>query len=138
MAARRKPRACEKSSGDADAEPGFNPLFFGTAAALVLGVVIAASAGDATVLHSNLLFRAAVGGGVAAVLYAAVVALWLAYHHRTFKRLGVAGTSVEPGDAKTADEITERDLEVAEFMGTTTNAIDELRRRVEDLERSRE
>jgi hypothetical protein len=115
-----------------------NPLFFGTAGALLVGIAVGAFAGEATLLHSNLLFRVVVGGAVAAVLYVAVVALWLAAQHRTFKKIGVAGANVEPGDEANAQEIGQRDREVAEFMGTTTKAIEELERRVKGLERPRQ
>jgi hypothetical protein len=119
-----------------DDRPGPNPLFLGTAVALVVGVLAGALAGDGALVSSNLVHRLVVGAVTAAVVYVAVVALWLAYHRRTFKKVGVAGAHVETGDPATAAEIGERDLKVAEFMGTTTSAIDELRRRIERLEDS--
>jgi hypothetical protein len=87
-------------------------------------------------LRSNLVFRFAVGGIVGAVLYAACAALWRAWHRRLLK-LRIAGQGLDPGEEGNADEIRKRDLEVAEFMGTTTNAIAELKRRIEELERER-
>jgi hypothetical protein len=131
--AAKKPQLLETESNRGTAGP--NPLFFGTALAVLVGLVVGSSAGHATLLQANLLFRVVVGGGVALVLYLGVVALWLAYHRRTFRKVGVGGTNVEPGDEAASEEIRSRDLEVAEFMGTTTNAIDELRRRLEKLEK---
>ena len=59
------------------------------------------------------------------------------WHQQPFKRLGVAGASAEvPDDVR--EEVTQRDLEVAEFMGTTTKAMEELERRVLALEQERE
>ena len=118
-------------------QPGANPLFFGVLAALAVGGLAAVAAGDATVLHSNVIFRVAVGGAVAAVAYLAVVALWLAWHRKSFKKLGFWGGAVEADDAPIADDVRQRDLEVAEFMGTTTKALEELGRRVEQLEQNR-
>src|SRR3954451_8048248 len=78
--------------------PGLNPLFWGVVLSLACGGVAGALAGDATILHSNLLFRLVVGGAVTAVAYAVVVVLWLAWHRRTLKRFGAAGANAEAPD----------------------------------------
>jgi hypothetical protein len=118
-------------------KPGPNPLFFGVLAVVALGILAGALAGDGTLLNSNLVFRIAVGGAVAGAGYIIVVVAWLAWHRRTMTKFGFAGQTMEAGASPETLEITERDLEVAQFMGTATEAIDELRRRVEELERSK-
>jgi hypothetical protein len=57
----------------------------------------------------------------------------LLYDRKTPKKMGAATASVEAPDAATAQEVTERDLAVQEFMGTTTKAIEELERRISQL-----
>ncbi len=112
--------------------PGPNPLFFGVIAAIALGVVVAASTGDAKLLHSNLVFRVVVGGIVSAVAYGAVAAIWFAYHRRTFQSLNVAGSGAQAPDQGTAEDLRARDEELKEFMETATDALAELVDRVED------
>ena len=131
----------QREEGDDDGatpEPGFNPLFFGVVAAVLTGVGIGSGAGPSTILHSNLIFRFVVGGVAAAVLYAAVVAVWLAWHRKPFKKVsGPAGTSIEPGDvdATQADQLRQRDREISEFMGTATKALEVIENRLEKLEK---
>jgi hypothetical protein len=86
-------------------------------------------------LGSNLVFRFAVGAIVAVVLYAITVAIWLAWHRKTFRKVGFGGAAVEADPDATAGELSARDREVAEFMDATTHAIDQLVVRVEALER---
>lgn len=122
------------SDGPRTGEPGFNPLFVGVLLAVVLGVIAGLFAGDSTLLRSNLVFRFVVGGVVAAIAYAIIAALWLAWHRQLVKKLGIAGQNFEPGNPAKEAEVRNRDLEVAEFMGASTEATEELKRRVEALE----
>jgi len=106
--------------------PGANPLFFGVLLAVVIGVVVAAFAGDAEWFHSNVLYRMGVGALATGIAYAVVTALWLGWHRRVFKKLTALGAGVEMPDQQTAEEVDARDSEIAEFMNTTTAAIDEM------------
>jgi hypothetical protein len=115
-----------------DQGPGPNPLFFGVLAAVVIGMAFGAVAGDGELLHSNLLFRFVVGGAVAAILYITAAAMWLAWHRRTFTKLRIASSGVDAPDVR--EEVRKRDLEVAEFMGATTQALEDVGRRLEQLE----
>lgn len=114
--------------------PGLNSLFVGVVACVAVGGLAAGFAGESELLHSNIVFRIVVGGVVAAICYAVVAALWLGWHRKLIAKLGIGVANLETGQAETEKEVTARDLEVAEFMGTTTNAIEELKRRVEALE----
>ena len=117
-------------------QPGPNPLFFAVAAGLVLGAIGGLSAGDnapAAALHSNLVFRIQVGAIVALVAYWSAAALWLAWHRTLFQRMGLGATGLEPPEQKEA--IEERDTKVEEFMARTTETLQDLVTRVEQLEK---
>jgi hypothetical protein len=114
--------------------PGANPLFFGVLLAVGVGVVVALSAGDAEWFRSNALYRMGVGALATGIAYVVVAALWLGWHRRVFKKLGALGAAIEMPDQETAQEVDARDSEVADFMDTTTAAINELGKHVEALE----
>jgi hypothetical protein len=114
--------------------PGPNPLFFGILAAVAAGLILGAAAGDGRVLESNLLFRVVAGAAGFAVAYLVVAALWLGWQRRLFKRVHVATSGVDMPDDAVQREVTARDREVSEFMGATTKAVEELDRRVTNLE----
>jgi hypothetical protein len=84
-------------------------------------------------LSSNLVFRILVGSIAAAVWYAAVGALYLAWHQRLFRRFGAAGANVEPPAQETAEEISARDHEIHEFMATTTRVVEDLSAQVKEV-----
>jgi hypothetical protein len=98
---------------------------------VAVGAVVAALAGDATLLRSNVVFRVVVGLVVAAGLYVVVVALWLAYHRKTFRSVGAAGATAEIPDPS---EVKVRDEEIAEFMRATTEGLADVDRRLRELE----
>lgn len=112
--------------------PGLNPLFCGVGLAVILGIVAGSLAGDDDLLQSNLVFRAVCGGVVGSIGYGVVAALWLAWHRKTFAKLNVLGSGVEAEQAEL--ETTARDREIAEFMGATTKALEEVERRLAELE----
>ena len=131
----RMPNPAEKLKAAADrfshgppglGRPGFNPLFLGVLIAVLLALIAGLEAGNDELLKSNLVYRFVVGGVVCAVLYAVVTVSWLAWHRRVLKRLNVAGTGGETPDQGTAQELSDRDEEIKEFMETTTKAIGEL------------
>ncbi len=114
---------------------GPNPLFFGVVFAVIVGLVGGIlSTGSKTLLSSNLVFRVVVGAILFLVAYGVVAALWFAWHRRTFKGLKAGGVGVEAPDQALDDETSARDTEVAEFMATTTKAIEELATRLRNLE----
>lgn len=128
MAADNQP----KSSGLGP--PGPNPLFFGVLLALIVGVAAAVEgSGTKSVLGSNLVFRIVVGGISFVVAYGIVAALWFAWHRRTFKGVNLAGVGAQAPE-QLESETTARDDEIAEFMRATTAAIDDLNRRMNEVE----
>jgi hypothetical protein len=115
--------------------PGPNPLFFGVLVAVAVGVLVGSAAGDGRVLESHALFRIVVGGAAFVVAYLVVAALWLGWQRRLFKRVHVAAGGVDMSDDDAVRrEVTARDREISEFMGHTTKAMEELDRRVTNLE----
>lgn len=115
--------------------PGFNALFLGVVIALVAGLAAGDRAGGSTLLKSNLVFRTVVGGVAFGIVYCVVAALWFAWHRRTFQKLGAGTASAEaPANQATETEVAARDEDITDFMDTTTGAIEELDRRLRDLE----
>jgi hypothetical protein len=111
-------------------------LFFGVllAALLALGAGIDAD-NHSEIVDSNLLYRLIVGAIVFAILYAAAVIGWLAWHRRTLKKLNVGPAGGETPDQATGGEISARDEEIKEFMETTTKVVAELDARLSELEK---
>jgi hypothetical protein len=114
--------------------PGPNPLFFGVVVALAIGVVAGVtSSGTKTLLGSDLVFRLAVGGIAFVLTYVVVAAVWFAWHRRTFKAIHLAGAGADAPE-QIESETNARDDDIAEFMETTTAAIEELNARLDALE----
>jgi hypothetical protein len=112
-----------------------NPLFLAVCGALIVGLVAGLLAGDEhELVYSNLVYRLAIGGIVAALLYGVVVVVWLAWHRRALKRLNLGPAGAETPDQSTEAEVSARDEEVTEFMNWATTAIDDLDKRLRDLE----
>lgn len=113
---------------------GPNPLFFGVLLALAIGAVAGAvSSSSKTLLASNLVFRFVVGGVAFGVTYVVVAAIWFAWHRRTFKGIRLAGSGADAPE-QLDSETDARDDEITEFMEKTTEAIDDLNRRLDSLE----
>jgi hypothetical protein len=115
--------------------PGLNALFVGVCGAVIIGVVAGASSSNTKkVLGSNVVFRLVVGGIVFAIAYAAVAALWFAWHRRTFKGLHLGGIGADAPAQDVDSETAARDQDIAAFMETTTEAIADLSARLGALE----
>ena len=99
---------------------------------MLLGVVAAASAGDAEIVSSNLVYRLVVGMIVFGVAYALIAVLWHAWHRKTLQKGGVGPASLEAPDQTV--EIRTRDAEVQEFMETATDVVDDLEKRLRKQE----
>jgi hypothetical protein len=109
----------------------------------VLGSALAADDEPVWALRSGLVYRAEVGLALAAAVYLFVVAGWLAWNGRTFRRIELpGGTAIEapPLDqaangvdevAKDFDDYRVKNDELVKRLGS---ALDKLNERVERLE----
>jgi hypothetical protein len=116
-------------------EPGANPLFFAVLTGIGLAVAAALGAGDqapSVALHSNMVFRVEVGLVVALATYFAIGALWLAWHRTLFHKIGFGNAGAESPEQK--ETVAERDAKLEDFMAETTETLDNLEGRLEDLE----
>ena len=121
-----EPRRLERAPPVRVAEPGPNPLFWGSVVVLVPAVVAALLAGGAEVLQSNLVYRLLVGGITFAVGYGVLAVLWHAWHRRTLAKLGIGPAIAEAPEQPPPEEISARDREIQQFMEETTNAVADL------------
>jgi hypothetical protein len=123
-----------------------HPFFWAFLTVVVVGVLGSALAADdepVWALRSGLVYRAEVGLALAAAVYLFVVAGWLAWNGRTFRRIELpGGTAIEapPLDqaangvdevAKDFDDYRVKNDELVKRLGS---ALDKLNERVERLE----
>jgi type VI protein secretion system component VasK len=123
-----------KPPGRQEPPPGPNPLFVASVIAVIIAVLAALLAGDSKVVHSNLVYRLIVGGIVFAVIYSVVAILWHAWHRKTLQKFGVGPASGEAPEQPVAKEISARDQDVQEFMETTTDAVEDIDKRLQEQE----
>ena len=116
------------------------PFFFAFLLALVLAGAAFGRAGTsapAYALHSNLVYRAEVGGVVLAVAYVIAVVGWLAWQGRAL-RVELGPATVDPGEATNVENVASgfegfRD-DVYQQIEDLSTAVDGLRKDLERLE----
>lgn len=116
-----------------------HPFFYAFLVALVLGFVaslFAGSAAPAYALHSNIVYRAEIGGVVLALGYAVSIIGWLAWHGRAL-RVELGPATIDPADATGVDRAASgfedfRD-DVYDQINDLSSVVDALRKDLEGL-----
>jgi hypothetical protein len=138
--------ADEDAHNDAKVKRSPHPFFWAFLTVVVAGVLGASLAADdepVWALHSAWVYRAEVGLALAAAVYVLVIAGWLAWSGRTFRRLELpGGTAFEAppldqaanGVDEVAREFDDYRAQNDELVKRLGSALDKLNERVERLE----